>query len=406
MIGPSRFQGPLTVVDLFSGAGGMSCGFARRRGFSVVGAVDIEHGKPSTGAGATQCNGTYAANIGIAPLAADMATLAPADLRFWIHRTTGIDLTPGALGVLSACPPCTDFTRAKPANHAVDGARNDLVARVGDFVDAFRPRHLVMENAREFLQGAFRHHADRLFDRLARLGYSVRAEVHLLTEMGLPQRRERALVVASRVAQPLGLADLWSGSAPPFPQPTVRSALTALAAARAAHIEDDMDRAPAMGADVLARLQAIPHDGGSWLDIDPARRDLLTPAMIARLDAGVLNSHPDAYGRMAWDRPAPTIKRECSHVGNGRYAHPEKDRLLTVREMAFLQGFPADYRFVGGTKNRYRQIGDAVPPLVAYQISACIAHMEKGGTTPLAGDSALPHSGYFGSAAFSCSLAA
>ena len=83
MIGPSRFQGPLTVVDLFSGAGGMSCGFARRRGFSVVGAVDIEHGKPSTGAGATQCNGTYAANIGIAPLAADMATLAPADLRFW-----------------------------------------------------------------------------------------------------------------------------------------------------------------------------------------------------------------------------------------------------------------------------------------------------------------------------------
>lgn len=376
MVGLARFQGPLTVVDLFSGAGGMSCGFARRRGFSIVGAVDIEHGKPSTGSGATQCNGTYAANIGIVPLAADMATLAPADLRSWIHRTAGIDLPPGALGVLSACPPCTDFTRAKPGNHVFDGARNDLVARVGDFVEAFRPRHLVMENAREFLQGSFRHHADRLFDRLARLGYAVHAEVRLLTEVGLPQRRERALVVASRVAQPLGLSDLWSGSDLPSPQPTVRSALTALAAAQAAYPKDDMDRAPAMGADVLARLQAIPHDGGSWLDIDPSRRELLTPAMASRLDAGILNSHPDAYGRMAWDRPAPTIKRECSHVGNGRYAHPEKDRLLTVREMAFLQGFPADFRFVGGMKNRYRQIGDAVPPLVAYQISACIARMD------------------------------
>lgn len=375
MSDPTGAHGPLTVVDLFSGAGGMSCGFARRRGFVVVGAVDIEHGKPSAGAGATQCNGTYEANIGIAPLAADLATLAPEDLRSWIHRTRGIDLPPGALGVLSACPPCTDFTRAKPGNHLVDGARNNLVARVGDFVEAFRPRHLVMENAREFLQGAFRHHADRLFERLAGLGYTVRAEVRLLTEVGLPQRRERAIVVASRVAQPIGLSDLWSGTGGALPRPTVRSALAALAIARAGHADDDMDRAPQMGADVLARLRAIPHDGGSWLDIDPARRDLLTPAMAARLDAGVLNSHPDAYGRMAWDRPAPTIKRECSHVGNGRYAHPDKDRLLTVREMAFLQGFPADYRFVGGMKNRYRQIGDAVPPLVAYQIAACIDRM-------------------------------
>lgn len=380
-----RVQGPTTVVDLFSGAGGMSCGFARRRGFSVVGAVDIEHGKPSTGAGATQCNGTYAANIGIAPMAADMGTLDPADLRSWIHRTSGIDLTPGTLGVLSACPPCTDFTRAKPANHAVDGGRNDLVARVGDFVDAFRPRHVVMENAREFLQGAFRHHADRLFERLARLGYSVCAEVHLLSEMGLPQRRERALVVASRVAQPRGLSELWAGAALPCVQPTVRTALSALAGARAGLPADDMDRSPAMGAEVLARLRAIPRDGGSWFDIDPARGDLLTPAMAARLAAGALNSHPDAYGRMAWDRAAPTIKRECSHVGNGRYAHPEEDRLLTVREMAFLQGFPANYRFLGGMKNRYRQIGDAVPPLVGYQISACVAWMDSG-TRPLQSD--------------------
>jgi DNA (cytosine-5)-methyltransferase 1 len=85
------------------------------------------------------------------------------------------------------------------------------------------------------------------------------------------------------------------------------------------------------------------------------------------------------YGRMWWNRPAPTIKRECAHVGNGRYAHPEENRLLTVREMATLQGFPFDYRFPArSVANRYRVIGDAVPPLVAWQIAACVDWMLTG----------------------------
>jgi len=73
---------------------------------------------------------------------------------------------------------------------------------------------------------------------------------------------------------------------------------------------------------------------------------------------------------MAWKKPAPTIKRECSHVGNGRYAHPEKDRLCTVREMAALQGFPNDFILKGAAvSNIYRHIGDAVPPLISYQLA-------------------------------------
>jgi site-specific DNA-cytosine methylase len=67
---------------------------------------------------------------------------------------------------------------------------------------------------------------------------------------------------------------------------------------------------------------------------------LLTPAMRRRLAAADLGRHPDGYGRLWWDRPAVTIKRECGHIGNGRYAHPEQDRQGTVREMAILQGFP------------------------------------------------------------------
>ena len=104
-----------------------------------------------------------------------------------------------------------------------------------------------------------------------------------------------------------------------------------------------------------------------------------------------LGSHPDVYGRMWWDRWAVTIKRECGHIGNGRYAHPEQDRLCTVREMAILQGFPAGYTFVGTLTNRYRHIGDAVPPLISYQLAALAQWMLTGRRPESASEPARRH---------------
>src|SRR5262249_17025383 len=112
--------------------------------------------------------------------------------------------------------------------------------------------------------------------------------------------------------------------------------------------------------------------------------------MLRAADRGRLGSHPDVYGRMAWDRPAPTIKRECAHVGNGRCAHPEQHRLLSVREMSLLQGFPADYRFASEPlANRYPHVGDDVPPLSSYQRGALMA-WRRAGRGPAPGEWALP----------------
>ncbi len=117
----------------------------------------------------------------------------------------------------------------------------------------------------------------------------------------------------------------------------------------------------------MQRIRAIPHDGGSWSDIaDP---DLLIRSMIGKRPG----SFPDIYGRLWWDRPAITITRECGHPGNGRYLHPDQDRMLSVREMALLQGFPPDYVFTGPLSARYNQIGDAVPPLISMQVAGMIA---------------------------------
>jgi DNA (cytosine-5)-methyltransferase 1 len=357
------------VVDLFSGAGGMSCGFSRHGGFELIGAADAQIGKPSAAAGSLGCNATYAASIGLPPVEVDLSRADPADV------CDAMRLAGQRPAVLAAGPPCTGFSRAVASNHLRDDRRNGLVGRVADYATLLQPDIVLVENARELVSGRFGGHLRSLLRRLDRLGYAAVAETHFLTDFGLPQRRERAIVVAARrPLRPRGLASLWRGWRIDVKACHVRRAIWDLPRVSAGQPNpaDPLHVSPAFRGEVnLRRLAAVPRDGGGWADLvdHPDRATLLTPAMARRAAQGRFGSHPDIYGRMWWDRPAPTIKRECSHVGNGRYAHPEQDRLCTVREMSILQGFPRDYQFTGTLSNMYRHIGDAVPPLISYQLA-------------------------------------
>jgi DNA (cytosine-5)-methyltransferase 1 len=260
------------------------------------------------------------------------------------------------------------------------------------------PEFVFLENARELIGGNHGHHYRNLVERLEALGYAVVGRVHLLTKFGLPQIRERALVIASRVGPVRTLEDLWHGYKIARSATTVRHAIGALnsvsVAAGETCAKDAMHQSPAFATEVVRRrMEAIPRNGGSWCDLvrHPSAEELLIASMKDRLARNDFGSHPDVYGRLHWDRPCVTIKRECSHVGNGRYAHPEQTRLLTVREMAILQGFPDTYVFPASSLvNRYRHIGDAVPPLISYQLSALVNWM-KSGERPAIEDWVLPN---------------
>jgi DNA (cytosine-5)-methyltransferase 1 len=365
-------------VDLFSGAGGMSYGFHAHPDFQVTGAVDAQLGKPSAGPGKLGCNVSYQANLGLLPVEANLASSDPAAV------CAALGLAAGQATVLAACPPCTGFSRTMARNHLRDDQRNSLVRRVSSFVAALRPDIVVMENARELVMGRFSGHLSGLLADLSGLGYRATARTHVLDRFGLPQRRERALVVAARRPLPVhDLADLWAGWRVSPKATHVRRAIWELPPVRAGEADpaDALHASPALSAEVnRRRLAATPHDGGGWADLigHPEAGSLLTPGIQRRVAAGDLGSHPDVYGRLWWDRPAVTIKRECGHIGNGRYAHPEQDRLCTVREMSILQGFPRDYRFAGSLSNMYRHIGDAVPPLISYQLAAACRWMLTG----------------------------
>lgn len=364
---------PWGVLDLFSGAGGMSYGFHANKRFQIVGAVDFEVGKPSYGAGSLECNQTYQANMGVAPLNHDIAELKPKDLEQYIRETVR---RKHPVDVLISCAPCTGFSRTNAHNHLRDDPRNSLVTRSALFVEYFLPKIFLMENARELLRGNFTHHYEVLRSRLEQLGYRVHAASYFLTRFGLPQKRERAFVIATRGQLPLRtLDDLWRGYEVSKESVTIRRAIGHLPEIEpgSSSPDDTLHVCPRF-LNLLSRqrIASIPHNGGSWADLlnRPGGRKLLTPAMqrsVAKHDFG---SHPDVYGRLWWDRPAVTIKRECGHIGNGRYAHPEQDRLLSVREMSLLQGFPLTYIFrAQSISNMYRHIGDAVPPLISYQLS-------------------------------------
>jgi DNA (cytosine-5)-methyltransferase 1 len=366
----------LTVVDLFSGAGGASSGFKAHQDFAVIGAADKQLGKPSQRAG-TECNKTYRKNIGINPFDVDLGSVTPEELGQLL------DVKPGELDVLISCSPCTGFSRTNSKNHLSDDPRNRLSQKTGAFIKYFKPKFFFVENARELLRGNFSHHGQALILQARKSGYRVYSGIHLLTQFGLPQIRERALIVGTNLDIPCDALDLslaWGNYEPDSTSLTVRNAIQNFPSL--AHGEtcsaDSCHSVPSMTKQTVNRLDRIPRNGGSWIDLLAVDDGFsyLIPSMIRTLQSNKLGSYPDIYGRMWWDRPAPTIKRECSSPGNGRYCHPEQNRMCSARELSYLQGFPEDYLFEADSlSNMYRHIGDSVPPMVSYQYAELISQI-------------------------------
>ncbi|MDD5700652.1 MAG: DNA cytosine methyltransferase [Dehalococcoidales bacterium] len=360
---------PLKVIDLFSGAGGMSLGFASLpQYFKIIAAVDCEVGKPGAKRGSPKrihCNLTYERNIGIKPINEDISQLDPTDF-MEICKIVAREVT-----VLISCAPCTGFSQKNAKNHLDDDPRNFLVERSALFVKKLQPEFFVMENVKELIKGKMSHHYHNLMKILFDLGYSISSGVADFADYGLPQHRIRAIIIARRENTEL----------PAFPNPrifpptTVRHAIGHMPPLDAGSVDprDPMHVCPGHNPRSMERIKAVPRNGGSWADISKDKRHLLIPSMINSRPG----SFPDIYGRMSWDKPAPTITRECGHPGNGRYLHPDQDRMLSVREMSLLQGFPKNYCFEGALSSKYNQIGDAVPPLISRIIAEYIVALKS-----------------------------
>lgn len=374
---PDQPNTQLRAIDLFCGAGGLSSGFARE-GFDITLAADID---------ADSCE-TYAANFG---------TITK------IHQASVADLgvseifaLAGDVDVVIGGPSCQSFsTHGRASGWVLDDDRSHLWSHMHRIVAGLRPRAFCMENVPGMLyydKGSF---AKVIFAAFEDLGYDVRAEILLAANYSVPQLRRRLFVVGTPRGSDFAFPEpprlggwrrdslvKWErerkgrGLLPhlTFAEAThdlpaavghhdpVAYARPASAGSLAAHLRQGADLvtdhvARPLSDDVAALARHVPA-GGTWRDIPHH----LLPDRFRRMRR---TDSTNLLGRLHPDRPSYTVTTQFTNPTTGCFLHPTEERALTVREAARLQTFPDGFVFVGGRTSVHRQIGNAVPPLMA-----------------------------------------
>jgi DNA (cytosine-5)-methyltransferase 1 len=337
--------GPIDVIDMFSGCGGMSAGFqavnALVPAYRLAMAVDID----------SDANRTYEANLGLRPEKLDVGELArsPKKIKATIEA---VRQSPTAPLVLIGCAPCQGFSSHRNSAGESDD-RNSLFLSFARIAATIKPDAVVVENVPEILTDRYWPVVEQARLILKRAGYRTVVVVHDMAEFGVPQHRFRALMIGMRkdFRTPAGFLTRSSFR-------TVRQAIGDLPIITPGQVsESDPMHYTASHRDSTVRtIMAVPPDGGN-------RPWDAGPECLRRAEAKNGRAvYEDVYGRLWWDRPAITVTAYARNPASGRYVHPDQHRGLSIREAALLQSFPRDWKFSGTFDSCFRQVGNAVPP--------------------------------------------
>lgn len=338
----------INAIDLFCGIGGLTNG-VQKSGINVVAGVDI----------AKECQYAYESNNNAKFIYKDIKNLKKGEiLGLYPHNTN--------IKILMGCAPCQPFSAY---SHRYKNSENrlqkmDLLDYFGKQIEDIKPDIVSMENVPQLIN-------EEVFKNFVKLlknnNYTVDVHVVYAPEYGVPQKRKRLLLLASR----LGNIELLKPEFNLETFPTVREAIGSLPAIRAGETSnvDFLHRSRRLSDLNLKRIRSS-KPGGTWKDWD----EKLLPNCY-RKSSG--RSYKAVYGRLEWDKPASTITTQFVGYGNGRFGHPEQDRALSLREGAILQTFPNDYKFVKKATDVNiakiaMQIGNAVPPKLGEVIGKSI----------------------------------
>lgn len=323
------------AVDLFSGSGAVTAALRRSR-FRVVAAVDNDP---------IACK-TYRLNHPDVKLfEKDITKLDPVEIR----RLRPAAFRPDVMVVCAPCQPFSSQNRKRGSD-----PRSLLILQCVRFAKELWPRCIVIENVPGIASPSHRRILDRLRRALSKIGYILGDPRQVdAADLGVPQRRVRCVIVASRSESALKIfADANLKLKPTTVRETI-GYLPRLESGQSSAV-DLLHCARLHRPIALSRLAAIPHDGGS-------RSSLPDDLVLKCHQDKDTNAFPDVYGRMWWDKVAPTLTTGCDDITRGRFAHPDQDRAITLREAALLQTFPEQYHFFGNRRQIARQIGNAVP---------------------------------------------
>ncbi|MCY3959458.1 MAG: DNA (cytosine-5-)-methyltransferase [Chloroflexi bacterium] len=356
------------AVDLYSGAGGLSLGL-QDAGFSIVAAADFD----------SVAMETHKANI---PSLAWVGDLSNPDSFIDQLDTWGIE----NVDLLAGGPPCQPFSRAgtakignlvKSGNRPAHDERADLWQSFFSILDRLTPRAMLFENVPDFAQAQGGALLISLLDELKDREYRVHVQELKAWQYGVPQHRSRLFVIAIES----GLEFHWPkpasrrptvwqaiGDLPEVP-PDTRQEVHPYEGHPTTKLARDLRRG-LRGAETKSIRDHItravrPDDAAIYRRMMPGDTYRDVPNSLRRYRSDIFN---DKYFRLSFEDVSRTITAHIAKDGYW-YIHPAQDRTLSIREAARIQTFPDRFRFAGYPTNRFRQIGNAVPPFLARAIA-------------------------------------
>ncbi len=339
----------LKAIDFFCSIGGMTYGF-RQAGINVIAGIDID----------SSCKETYEYNNpGSKFIEADVMDLTFDDLK----EKTGIKENDDNL-IFIGCSPCQYWSIINTVKTKSEKTKN-LLTDFQRFVEHFKPGYVVVENVPGILKKADESGLTN-FIRMLEDGGNYRVDKGILNanHHGVPQKRRRFSLIASRVNKQISLPLPNKG-----PAPTVKDYIgtnNGFEKIPNNHKDktDFIHTTARLSNKNLKRIIKTTKNGGSrcdWKDNDELQLECYKKSP---------DGFRDIYGRMSWDKPAPTITTKFHSISNGRFGHPKENRAISLREGATLQTFPKTYVFKEKSISKVaKQIGNAVPPNLAFLIA-------------------------------------
>lgn len=345
----------MNVIDLFAGVGGLSLGF-EQEGFKVVLANEYD---------ASIADAYVKNRVGANMIVADIRDLS-VDKTFGKYR--------GEVRVVIGGPPCQGYSQ-KGQRRTIHDARNFLFEYYVKVVEEVQPTYFVMENVPNLLTNEDGYFKDEIFALFEELGYVVNAEVLCAADYGVPENRNRAVIIGRKgdgdpVEMPWKAVDkvtIWdaisdlnylkSGEGKPV-SPYIIDAQTDYQREMREGSDAVYGHVATRHSDVaLERMAMIPPKGGK----EHLPEHHLTKSI-----------YSGTWERMPADGVSRTITTRFDTPASGQFMHPYLDRAITVREAARIQSFPDTFHFYGTKTSQMKQVGNAVPPKLARAIARAI----------------------------------
>ena len=346
----------LNFIDVFAGAGGLSCGL-ELAGMKCVLGIDANKHAMDTFARNHKYAETYCG---------DITKLTKKNL---LEKLGG-----NHVHVVVGGPPCQGFSTVGLGNP--DDMRNTLFLEFCRIVKTTMPYFVVVENVTGLLAKKNEKTLQNIFKKFKSLGYNMDVQVMSSQNYGVPEKRRRTILIGTRVDTDITfpkhthdtiIAKTHRNSM------TVGDAFKNLKTKSGKLLNHDLEQAEIKSKIDLKRLKRIPEGKGIRYEAD--EKKYFTPSLKLGVDWVNLRENrfrQTKYQRLDRSLPSPTI---MTHRHS--YYHPIEHRYLTQREAAALQSFPNNFEFMGPLSAQWRQIGNAVPPLMAKAIGKSLKSMYK-----------------------------